>query len=70
VVILDPTEFGDLVQYKVDEDKPDYPLSFSVKEISREQAKGYLVKYPELTNIRKLALSFLRRMLLEEYNKM
>ncbi len=48
VVIYDPAEFGELVQYKVDEDKPDFPLSFSVKEISRERAKGFLVNHPEL----------------------
>jgi len=48
VVICDITEFGDLVQYKVDEEKPDFPLSFSIKEISEEQAKEYLVKNPEL----------------------
>jgi hypothetical protein len=48
VVIWDPTNFGDLVQYKVDEDKTDYPLAFSVKEISNEQAKEYLVNNPEL----------------------
>ena len=40
--------FGDLIQYRVDDDKLDYPLLFSVKEISREQAKEYLTINPGL----------------------
>lgn len=48
VVIYDPTMFGDFVQYKVDKDKSDFPLSVSVKEISDEKAKKYIVDHPEL----------------------
>lgn len=49
VVIYDPSEFGDLVQYKVDEVKSDFPLSFSVKEISEERAREYLIQHPDLS---------------------
>ncbi len=42
VVIYDPSKFGNLKQYKVDKDKPDFPLLLSVKEISAEQAQKYI----------------------------
>jgi hypothetical protein len=48
VVIYDPARFGEFVHYKVDEDKPDFPLSISVNIISEEKAKEYLVKNPDL----------------------
>jgi len=50
VIIFDPEKFGDLVQSKVEEDKPDFPFLFSITEISKERAKEYLVKNPELRN--------------------
>ena len=49
VVIFEPAIFGDLVQYKVDENKSDFPLSFTLTEISEERAKKYIVDHPEFT---------------------
>jgi len=48
VLICDFSKFGTLVQFKVNEKMPDFPLQFSIKEISIERAKEYLIKYPNL----------------------
>ena len=49
VAIFDPAKFGTLAYYRIDDDKPDFPILFSVKEISIQRAKEYIVKNPNLS---------------------